>query len=369
MTSDLNFELKPNLPFTLSSVISGISSPSVKWRREARDYSDTLTKPPGSLGRLEELAAQVVAIRQDPHPSLERRAVYVFAADHGVTEEGVSAYPKEVTAQMVLNFLKGGAAINVLARGSQAEVVVVDVGVDADFPETLGVLHRKVRRGTHNMLRRPAMTEAELFAALQIGLDLAKEAHDRARSIVAIGEMGIGNTTAASAITAALTGESAARVTGSGTGVSGEALLHKTNVIDATLKTHFPDRQQHPPDPMEILRRVGGLELAAMTGMILGAASRKIPVVLDGYISTASAMIAFALQPEVKHYLFAGHQSTEPGHQIQLNHMGLEPLLRLGMRLGEGTGAVLAFLLIDSALRLHNEMATFSAAKVSGACV
>jgi nicotinate-nucleotide--dimethylbenzimidazole phosphoribosyltransferase len=341
-----------------------IESPSQQWLAKARARLDQLTKPLGSLGRLEDLAAQMVSIREETFADPMRKAVYVFAADHGVTAEGVSAYPSEVTRQMVLNFLAHGAAINVLAKAHQVEMNVVDVGVDADFDHTDGLLHRKVRRGTRNMMREPAMSEDELTKALDVGLQLADDAKAKGYNLVAVGEMGIGNTTAASAITSALTGEPVNRITGKGTGLSSEALKRKCLVIEAVLAKHFVNP---PPNPLDVLRCVGGLEIAAITGFILGAARHRIAVVVDGFISTAAAAIAFAIAPQVSGYLFAGHQSEEPGHQVLLAYIGLKPILALNMRLGEGTGAVLAMPILESALCLYNQMATFESAGVSEA--
>jgi nicotinate-nucleotide--dimethylbenzimidazole phosphoribosyltransferase len=289
--------------------------------------------------------------------------VYVFAADHGITAEGVSAYPSEVTQQMVLNFLSGGAAINVLARLNQVEVNVVDVGVDGDLSGHAGLLQYKVRRGSRNMLREAAMNEAEVSAALAVGLALAEAAFARGHNLLAIGEMGIGNTTAASVITAALTRMPASLVTGKGTGLASTAYEHKCRVVEGIVSRHFAT----PTSPREILRCGGGLEIAAMAGMMLGAARRQIAIVLDGFISTAAAAIACAMAPAVRGYLFAGHQSQEPGHRVLLAHMNLEPVLDLHMRLGEGSGAVLAMPLLEAALRIYQEMATFTSAGVSGA--
>jgi nicotinate-nucleotide--dimethylbenzimidazole phosphoribosyltransferase len=287
----------------------------------------------------------------------------VFAADHGITAEGVSAYPSQVTQQMVLNFLAGGAAINVLARLNQVEVNVVDVGVDADLSGHAGLIQRKVRRGSRNMLREAAMSDPELEAALAVGHALAEAAYAQSRNLIAVGEMGIGNTTAASVMTAALTGLPASLVTGKGTGVESEAYAHKCRVVESVVSRHFSEK----PSPREILRRGGGLEIAAMTGLMLGAAQRKIAIVVDGFISTAAAAIACGLEPDVRPFLFAGHRSQEPGHRVLLAHLEMEPILDLDMRLGEGTGAVLAMPILEAAMRLYQEMATFTSAGISGA--
>lgn len=352
----------------IMEITDGMISPSNLWLARARGHLDELTKPLGSLGRLEDIAAQMVAIRQERYAQPLSKAVYVFAADHGITAEGVSAYPSEVTRQMVLNFLAQGAAINVLARLNQAEMNVVDVGVDADFANVTGLLHCKVRRGSRNMLLEAAMSDEELAEALQVGARLANAAKDKGQSLLAVGEMGIGNTTAASAITSALTGEPATAVTGRGTGLDALMQGHKRQVVDAVLAKHFGDKNGSASvNPLDVVRCVGGLEIAAMTGMMLAAARHGIAVVVDGFISTAAAAIAFAIEPRVRGYLFAGHQSEEPGHRVLLDYIGLAPILSLNMRLGEGTGAVLAMPIIESAMHLYNEMATFASAGVSEA--
>jgi nicotinate-nucleotide--dimethylbenzimidazole phosphoribosyltransferase len=347
-----------------SKITVNIEPLTQQWFGRARARLDQLTKPLGSLGRLEDLAAQMVSIREETFADPMRKAVYVFAADHGITAEGVSAYPSEVTRQMVLNFLAHGAAVNVLAKLHQAEVNVVDVGVDADFDRVDGLLHHKVRMGTRNMMREPAMSVDELTKALDVGVRLADDAKTKGYNLVAVGEMGIGNTTAASAITSALTREPVNRITGKGTGLNAEALTHKCLVIETVLAKHFDSL---PSNPLDVLRCVGGLEIAAMTGFILSAARHRLAVVVDGFISTAAAAIAFAIAPQVSGYLFAGHQSEEPGHRVLLEYIGLKPILALNMRLGEGTGAVLAMPILESALSLYNQMATFESAGVSEA--
>jgi len=332
------------------------------WQAFARAKLDSLTKPPGSLGRLEEIAAKIVSIRQQESPGCANKAVYVFAADHGVTDEGVSAYPKVVTQQMVRNFLANGAAINVLARHARAEVIVVDVGVDADFDFHPNLLDKRIRRGTRNMAIGPAMTECEMNAAIAVGRTLAKQARLQNRDLIAIGEMGIGNTTAAAAITAAMSEMPAEKVTGSGTGVSLQALIHKRHIVKRALRVNRLDKNS---SPLDVLQKVGGLEITAMTGLVLEALEQRIPVVIDGFISAAAAALAHAIEPKVKGILFAGHVSEEPGHRVLLQYLGLDPILNLGMRLGEGTGAVLGMMVIEAAVSVFNEMATFSSAGVS----
>jgi nicotinate-nucleotide--dimethylbenzimidazole phosphoribosyltransferase len=352
----------------VSQTASAIVPPSELWLARARAHLDVLTKPVGSLGVLEDIAAQMVSIRQEDFARPLQKAVYAFAADHGITAEGVSAYPSDVTRQMVLNFLAQGAAINVLAKLHRVEMNVIDVGVDADFDRVQGLLDCKVRKGTRNMLREAAMNDAELAQALEVGFRLAIEAKAKGHSLLAVGEMGIGNTTAASAITTALTGQPVQLVTGKGTGLGNDALTHKREIIEAVVQKHFGTfRDSSRPDPLHVLRCVGGLEIAAMAGMILGAARNGTAIVVDGFISTAAAAIAFAIEPRVRGYLFAGHQSEEPGHRVLLEYIGLRPILSLNMRLGEGTGAVLAMPIIESAICLYTEMATFTSAGVSEA--
>jgi nicotinate-nucleotide--dimethylbenzimidazole phosphoribosyltransferase len=355
-----------SLLLPLKETIKAIMSLDPQSLAASQDHLDRLTKPIGSLGRLEAVAAQMSAIHSGNLELPLKKAVYVFAADHGVTEEGVSAYPKEVTAQMVINFLSGGAAINVLSRTHNAELNVIDVGVDASFADASGLILSKIRRGTRNMKREAAMTREEVDRALAVGLDMASVARDKGQTLIATGEMGIGNTTAASALTAVLTKQPVANVTGKGTGLDLSAKHRKVGVIEATLARHFGGLERML-EPLEILRCVGGLEIAALTGLVLGAASHRIAIVMDGFISTAAAAIAYAMEPKVKEYLFAGHCSAEPGHQFLLDHIGIEPILSLRMRLGEGTGAVLAMPVIESAMHLYREMATFSAAGVSTA--
>lgn len=341
-----------------------LADASRDWQAFAKVKLDSLTKPPGSLGRLEEIAAKIVSIREQESPGCANKAAYVFAADHGVTDEGVSAYPKVVTQQMVQNFLANGAAINVLARCARAEVIVVDVGVDADFDAHPRLLDKKIRRGTRNMAIGPAMTEGEMNAAIAVGRTLAKQARLQNRALIAVGEMGIGNTTAAAAVTAALSEMPVDEVTGPGTGVSPQTLVRKRHIVERALSVNRLGRNSRP---LDVLQKVGGLEISAMTGLVLEGLEQRVPVVIDGFISTAAAALAYAMEPKVQGILFAGHVSEEPGHRVLLEFLGLDPILNLGMRLGEGTGAVLAMMVIEAAVSIFNEMATFSSAGVSGA--
>ena len=347
----------------VQEAIASVPELRSEWQQRAVQRLNSLTKPLGSLGRLEEIATRVVAIREELRPNCSSQVIFTMAADHGVTDEGVSAYPKGVTRQMVLNFLSGGAAINVLCRHLGIDVTVVDIGVEGDTSELPGLAKRKVAPGTRNMARGPAMNAAEMYRALEVGIELASDAADSGRTLIGTGEMGIGNTTAASAIAAVLTGLPVAQVTGPGTGLDHAGIRHKVEVIERAMAVNHPD----PSDPLQVLERVGGLEIAGLTGLVLGGAARRIPMVVDGFISTAAAAIACAVQPRVRDFLFAAHRSSEPGHEALLKFIGQAPLLDLRMRLGEGTGAALCMVLIESAIKLLNEMATFSSAGVSEA--
>ncbi len=354
------------LPPFIAERAAQIPSPDPRLQAEARDHLNNLTKPLGSLGQLESIAEQLAVLFGGAIPQTIDKAAYIFAADHGVCCEGVSLYPQEVTAQMVHNFAAGGAAINVLCRLHHCELNVIDTGVNACLTDLPLVAHRKVRQGSRNMAKEPAMTEEELDAALHVGVDLADLAHEKGQRLVAIGEMGIGNTTAASALTSLLTGQSALNVTGAGTGLDDRARLYKADVVKNAIDTHFADGSL-PRSPYSLLRCVGGLEIAAMTGFFLAAAAHGIALICDGFISTSAAAVAAGIEPRVRHSLFAGHQSEEPGHRCLLEMLELQPILQLQMRLGEGSGAVLAMPVIESAAAIYREMATFTSAGVSQA--
>jgi nicotinate-nucleotide--dimethylbenzimidazole phosphoribosyltransferase len=332
----------------------------------ARAYLDRLTKPPGSLGRLEELAVWLAGVTGRPAPAIRDRLVVVAAADHGVAARGVSAWPSEVTAQMVANFVAGGAAITALAPLVRARVVVLDVGIAGPIPgggagAGATLRSRRIRAGTADLAVGPAMTRAEAEAAIGEGLALAAEAADAGVGLLATGEMGIGNTTAASAVVAALTGRRVADVTGRGAGLDDEGLAHKVATIEAALDRDDLDAA----DPLDVLAAVGGLEIAALVGLIAGAAAARIPLVLDGFITGAAALVVAALQPAVAPRLLAAHRSTEPGHAVVLDRLGLRPLLELDLRLGEGSGAALALGLLDAAVAIRDGMASFASAGVS----
>jgi nicotinate-nucleotide--dimethylbenzimidazole phosphoribosyltransferase len=329
----------------------------------AQDRLDRLTKPLRSLGRLEEIAQRFVAITENLKPVVNRKMIYVFAADHGVTAEGVSAYPREVTPQMVYNFLRQGAGINVLARHVGAKVVVVDIGVDHEFPPAEGLVIRKVGRGTKNMARGPAMSREQAWESISVGLEMADQAKALGANLVGTGDMGIGNTTASSAVLASLTGLPIDQVTHRGTGIDDGTLAKKIATIERALARNHPDST----DPIDVLAKVGGFEIGGLAGLLLGCALHRIPAVVDGFISTAGAMIAVGLQPRVKEYFFAAHQSVEIGHRFMLEQIGQQPLLNLSLRLGEGTGAALAMSIIEASVKVLNEMATFAEAGVSEA--
>lgn len=322
---------------------------------------DNKTKPLGSLGRLEEFGRRVAAISGSMKPDLAKKVIYTFAGDHGVVAEGVSAFPKEVTPQMVFNFLNGGAGVNVLARHAGAEVRVVDMGVDFDFGILPGLLDRKIARGTKNLAKEPAMSRDEAVAALEAGIMLALDAKAEGVALLGTGDMGIGNTTPSSAIIAAFSGSPVRELTHRGTGINDAALEKKILAIEQGLALNLPD----PQDPIDVLAKVGGFEIAGIAGLILGAAAAGIPVVIDGFISTAGALIASELHPCVKEYIFAAHKSVEIGHTFMLDRLNAEPILDLKLRLGEGTGAALAMTLIEAGAKVLSEMASFEEAGVS----
>jgi len=345
----------------IKDTISRIHPVSEAFAEKAQARIDDLTKPIGSLGRLEEFARRLVAITENTMPGPRKKVVFTFAGDHGIADAGVSAYPKEVTPQMVLNFLHGGAAINVLARHAGAENVIVDLGVNYDFGAESGLVNRKIVSGTRNMLKEPAMTRDEAERCITVGIELAAEYASTGYDMFCTGDMGIGNTTPSSAIAAILTGRTVADVTGRGTGLDDTGLRQKVAIIEEAVGLRKPD----PSDPVDILAKVGGTEIGGIAGLILGAAANRVPVVVDGFISAAGALIAYTMAPATADYMFAGHNSVEVGHRAIMEKIGLEPILDLGLRLGEGTGAALAMTIIEGALKIYREMATFSEAGVS----
>jgi len=344
----------------LSRLLDSIAPPSRDGENAARRHLDSLTKPPGSLGRLEEIALRLAVLRGRA-PEVARPVIFTFAADHGVVAEGVSAYPQVVTAQMVENFTRGGAAVNVLARQAGARVVVADFGVATPLERAPDLVECPIGPGTANIAAGPAMTREHAIRAIETGARLAEEAMDAGADLLATGEMGIGNTTAASAITAAITGAPAEQVTGRGTGVDEATLTRKVAAVRRALEVNRPD----PRDGLDVLAKVGGFEIGGLTGVILAGAARRVPVALDGFIAGSAALLAVTLAPDSRHALFASHRSAEPGHAHALEHLGLEPYLDLGLRLGEGTGAALFIHLARAAALVWSEMATFKAAGVS----
>jgi nicotinate-nucleotide--dimethylbenzimidazole phosphoribosyltransferase len=322
---------------------------------------NSLTKPAGSLGVLEELSIRVAGITVDPRPKIEQKTIITMAGDHGVTEQGVSAYPNEVTAQMVYNFLSGGAGINVLARHAGASVVVVDMGVACALPDDPRLLNRKVGLGTKNMTCEPAMTRQEAIKSIEVGVMIVEEELKNGLDIVGTGDMGIGNTTPAAAITSVITGISPFEATGKGTGIDNEAFERKVKAIEHAISLNNPD----PKDGIDVLSKVGGFEIGGIAGVIIGAAANKIPVVIDGYISGAAALIAVQIAPQCTEYIIASHLSVEKGHKAVLNHLKLTPILDFNLRLGEGTGAALAISIVEAACKVLDEMATFKEAGVS----
>ncbi len=328
---------------------------------KVQDRLDALTKPQGSLGRLEDFAMKLVGITGRFMPEIDKKVIFTFAGDHGVVAEGVSAFPQEVTRQMVCNFLSGGAGVNVLAKHAGADNAVVDVGVNFDFDGLDGLVDKKVIFGTKNMLKGPAMSRSEAEKTILVGIEIADEYAKKGYNMFGAGDMGIGNTTPSSAIAAVMTAKTAAEVTGRGTGIDDEALNAKVKVIQKAIEVNRPA----PADPLDVLAKIGGAEIGAIAGLCIGAAINRVPVVVDGLIATAGAIIAYGLDPRVRDYMFAGHCSVEPGHMAMLDTMGLKPIVDLGLRLGEGTGAALGMLIIEAGLKIYKEMATFNDAGVS----
>ncbi len=322
----------------------------------AKDRLRNQAKPPGSLGIMEEIAARLAAITGTLDVRLTRKCIVTCAGDHGVVAEGVSLFPAEVTPQMVLNFAGGGASVNVIARHAGAEVMAADIGVNYDFDPALPIFHKKVRHGAANFTKEPAMTRAEAIRSIEAGIEIIQELDAEAPvDLLGTGDMGIGNTTPSSAIIAAFSGLPVDKLTGRGTGIDDAALANKIAVIQKGLDLHKPD----PTDPLDILSKVGGLEIGALAGLVLGAAARGVPVICDGLISTAGALIACELAPAAKNYLFVSHKSVEIGHKYMHDRLGLEPLIDLKFRLGEGTGAAVCMELLDLATRILADIKTF----------
>jgi len=350
----------------LNGTINRIEAIDNSLAEETQKRLDNLTKPQGSLGRLEELAKQMVAITKKENPPVRNKVIFTMAGDHGITEEGVSAFPKEVTPQMVYNFIKGGAGINVLANHVGARVVIVDMGVACDLEPHPELVIKKVGYGTKNMALGPAMTREEAVRSIENGIEIFEEEFSSSDGkkridIVGTGDMGIGNTTASSAIASVVTGKSVEDMTGRGTGIDDKGLSSKIALIKKAINVNEPDAE----DAIDILSKVGGFEIGGLAGVILAAASRRVPVVIDGFISGAAALIAYKIEPKVKDYMIAAHYSVEIGHRAVLDHLGLKGLLDFDFRLGEGTGAALAMSVVEASVRILTEMATFQDANVS----
>ncbi|GIO95247.1 nicotinate-nucleotide--dimethylbenzimidazole phosphoribosyltransferase [Paenibacillus lautus] len=348
----------------LNHIIANIKPLNVGVQNETAIYLDTLTKPPGSLGKLEALAIQLAGITGNMKPSFTKKSVVVMAGDHGVCEEGVSAFPAEVTPQMVINFLNGGAAVNVLARQAGADVHCVDIGVAIELKHEK-LMSRNVGRGTANMAKGPAMTKEAALQSIVTGAEVAAELVSQGTQMFVTGEMGIGNTTPSAAIFSVLSGNQPSEVVGRGTGVTDERLLHKIRVVEQAIQVNRP----HADDPIDVLAKVGGYEIGGLAGLILGAAAHGCPVIIDGFISSAAALVAKCICPDALSYMIASHVSHEQAHVLLLKELGLHPMLQMDMRLGEGTGGVLCLHLVEAACRIMHEMATFESAGISGGAV
>jgi nicotinate-nucleotide--dimethylbenzimidazole phosphoribosyltransferase len=345
----------------IAETIQKIKPINFKLMEKAQEKLNNLTKPQRSLGKLEDFARRIVGISGTLSPEIKRKVIFVMAGDHGVAEEGVSAYPQEVTFQMVYNFIRGGAGINVLARHMGAEIVVVDMGVAKDFPSEEGIIRKKIAYGTNNMTKGPAMSRDEAERAIIAGIEVFEDELDKKRiDIIGLGEMGIANTSSSSAVVACLTKSKVEEVTGRGTGIDEDQLKNKIRVIKQAIEVNHPD----PEDGLDVLSKVGGFEIGGLVGCILAAASHRVPIVIDGFISCASALIAIKLAPLVKDYMFASHDSVEKGHNIALKYIGKAPMFDLSMRLGEGTGAALGISFIEAGIKILTQMATFEDAGV-----
>jgi len=345
----------------IAACIASIPVPAPSAQQRAWARLESLTKPPGSLGRLEDVAARVATLRDEVRPSIPRKAIVLMAADHGVTDEGVSPYPREVTAQMVANFVSGGAAINQLARHAGATLTLIDIGVATPLPIAEGVVSARIADGTANMSRGPAMTREQAARAMRVGIEAARALAADGVDLIGTGEMGIGNTTSAAAIAAVLCGVAPSEVVGPGTGLDPAGVRHKTRVIEESIEVNAPNAA----DALDVLSKVGGFEIAGLSGVIIGAASAGVPVIVDGFISSAAALAALRMAPACASWMSASHLGSEPGHAIVLEALGLTPVLELDMRLGEGTGAALAMEIIDAACAMMSGMATFAEAGVT----
>ncbi len=345
----------------LDKTIKNITGLDLCLMQKAQNRLDHLTKPINSLGRLEDLAKLIVGISGNENPQFANKVVFTFAADHGVAEEKVSAFPQEVTAQMVYNFLNGGAGINILANHAGARVVIADIGVANDLKTHPKLISKKIAAGTKNMAKGPAMTRNEAIKSIETGIEIYENELKTGIDICGIGEMGIANTTASSALTAIFTKTKIEEITGKGTGIDDKALKNKISVIKRAIAINKPTAT----DPIDVLAKIGGLEIGALSGIIIASASHKVPVVLDGFISGAAALVAYSLEPKTREYMIASHCSVESGHKHILKHLGLKPLFDLSLRLGEGTGAAIGIMLAEASIKILTQMATFENAGVS----
>lgn len=357
--------MKPATP-TLEQITAGIRPLEPHWLEQARRRTSQLIMPPRALGRLHDIAERICAIQRSLKPDVDAKAVMVMAADHGIAAEGVSAFPQEVTAEMIRAFVNGGAGINVLADLVKAEIVVVDMGIIPELdPVALNAGRRlrvhKAGKGTANIARGPAMSAEQAEACIQTGYGVAAELIQHGVRLLGTGDMGIGNTTASAAVGAVITGADLDSMVGRGTGIDDRRLQHKVEMIRTAIEVNRPD----PGDGLDVLAKVGGFEIGGIAGCILAAAVHGVPVVVDGFISTAGALVARTLCPAAVETMFAGHRSEEPGHAVMLDFLGLQPILDLGMRLGEGTGGALAMGIMEGAVQVFNRMLTFEEAGVS----
>lgn len=343
----------------LYDTLSKIKDVDKDAQKLAQARLDSLSKPLGSLGRLEDIVKQIAGITGDARPSVDKKAIVIMCADNGVVEEGVSSCPKSVTASVTYNFTRGITGVCVLGAMTNTELVIVDIGVDEQF-DCDKIIDRKIRRGTDNIAKGPAMSRAEAIRAIETGIEIVTDLHKKGINLLGTGEMGIGNTTTSSAVAAVLTGKPLNLLVGRGSGLTDEGLNNKIDVIRRAIEVNKPDAK----DPIDVLSKLGGFDIAGLTGCFIAAAALRIPILIDGFISSVAALIAVKMKPEIKDYIIASHGSAEPGSRIVLDEMGLEPLLMLGMRLGEGSGAAVAFNIIDAAFTAYDRMGTFEDAKI-----
>ncbi|ACL75027.1 nicotinate-nucleotide--dimethylbenzimidazole phosphoribosyltransferase [Ruminiclostridium cellulolyticum] len=344
---------------TFEEAINSIKELNIETMQKAQKRLDNLTKPLGSLGRLEEIVKQLAGITGELFPCVKNKKIVIMCADNGVVEEGVSSCPKSVTSSVTQNFLKGFTGVNVLSRHSRADIVVVDVGVDDDI-DCPGVINRKIRKGTWNIMKGPAMTRNEAIKAIETGIEIVGKLKEKGVNLLGTGEMGVGNTTTSSAVASVLIGNDIGEMVGKGAGLTQKGLINKIEIIKNAIDINKPN----PSDPIDVLAKVGGFDIAALTGCFLGAAAYRLPVMIDGFISATAALAAIKIKPECRNYILPSHGSAEPGNKKIMEALDMSPMLLLEMRLGEGSGAALAFHIIDAAVAAYNEMGTFGDAKI-----